>query len=67
MDNINKLKQNEITKRIEFVCFLERFQKKIDVRINTDIVSKIYDLYDGTYENYTLLELILIINQFHFK
>ena len=48
----------EITKKIEFVCLLERFQKKLDIQINTDIVSKIYDLYDGTYENYTLLELI---------
>jgi len=55
---MDQLKQFEITKRIEFACLLERFQKKIDIQINTDIVSKIYDLYDGTYENYTLLELI---------
>jgi hypothetical protein len=55
---MEQLKQIEITKRIEFACLLERLQKKIDVKINSDIVSKIYDIYDGTYENYTLLELI---------
>jgi hypothetical protein len=51
----------EQIKKIEFACFFERLQKKLDIRINSDIVSKIYDIYDGTYENYTLLELISIL------
>jgi hypothetical protein len=55
---MEQLKQNEITKRIEFACFLERLQKQIDIKVNSDIVSKIYDIYNGIYENYTLLELI---------
>jgi hypothetical protein len=58
MKQLDQLKQIEITKRIEFACLLERLQKKIDIRINSDIVGKIYDIYDGTYENYTLFELI---------
>jgi hypothetical protein len=48
-------------KKIEFACFFERLQKKLDIWINSDIVSKIYDIHDGTYENYTLLELINIL------
>lgn len=51
----------EQIKKIEFACFFERLQKKLDIRINSDIVEKIYDIYDGTYENYTLLELIKIL------
>ena len=51
----------EQIKKIEFACFFERLQKKLDIRINSDIVSKIYDIHDGTYENYTLLELINIL------
>ena len=45
-------------KKIEFICFFERLQNKLDIRINSDLISKIYDIYDGKYENYTLLELI---------
>jgi len=51
----------EQIKKIEFACFFERLQKKLDIKINSDIVSKIYGIYDGTYENYTLLELINIL------
>ena len=51
----------EQIKKIEFACFFERLQKKLNIRINSDIVSKIYDIHDGTYENYTLLELINIL------
>jgi hypothetical protein len=58
MTQMNQMKQNEITKRIDFACLVERLQKKLDIVIDSDIVSKIYDIYNGTYENYTLLELI---------
>ena len=51
----------EQIKKIEFACFFERLQKKLDIKIDSDIVSKIYDIHDGTYENYTLLELINIL------
>jgi hypothetical protein len=51
----------EQIKKIEFACFFVRLQKKLDIMINSDIVSKIYDIHDGTYENYTLFELISIL------
>ena len=51
----------EQIKKIEFACLFERLQKKLNIRINSDIVEKIYDIHDGTYENYTLLELINIL------
>jgi hypothetical protein len=51
----------EQIKKINFACFFERLQKKLNIKIDSDIVSKIYDIYDGTYENYTLLELIKIL------
>jgi len=43
---------------IEFACFFQRLQKSIGIYIDSDIVGKIYDYYEGKYENYTLLELI---------
>ncbi len=58
MEQMKQMKQNEITKRIDFAWLFERLQKKLKIIINSDIVSKIYDIYNGTYENYTLLELI---------
>ena len=58
MSQMDQMKHNEITKRIDFVCLVERLHKKLDIMINPDIFSKIYDIYNGTYENYTLLELI---------
>ena len=58
---MEQFKHIEITKRIEFTCLLERLQKKLDIRIDSDIVGKIYYIYEGTYENYTLLELINIL------
>ena len=47
---------------IEFACFFERFQKSIGSEIDSDIVGKIYDYYEGFYENYTLLELISMLS-----
>jgi hypothetical protein len=51
----------EQIKKIEFACLFERLQKKLNIRVDSDIVNKIYDIYDGTYENYTFLELIKIL------
>jgi hypothetical protein len=47
---------------IEFACFFERFQKSIGYHIDSDIACKIYDYYEGSYENYTLLELISMLS-----
>jgi hypothetical protein len=64
---MDQFKHIEITKRIEFTCLLERLQKKLDIRIDSDIIGKIYYIYEGTYENYTLLELINILLENKFR
>ena len=45
----------------EFVCFFERLQKSLNIQLDSDIISKIHDYYEGSYENYTLLELINLL------
>jgi hypothetical protein len=47
---------------IEFACFFERFQKSIGLEIDPEIVGEVYDHYEGSYENYTLLELISMLS-----
>lgn len=47
---------------IEFACFFERLQKSIGYQIDSDIVGQIFDYYEGSYENYTLLELISMLS-----
>lgn len=46
---------------IEFACILDRITKKININIDENIIEKIYDIYEGNYENYTLLELINLL------
>ncbi len=52
---------------IEFACFFERLQTSLNMNIDADIVSKIFDLYEGSYENYTLLELISMLSYRNIK
>lgn len=47
---------------IEFACFFERLQKSIGYQIDSVIVGQIFDYYEGSYENYTLLELISMLS-----
>jgi hypothetical protein len=46
---------------IEFACVLDEITKKLAIKIDSDIIGKIYDIYEGSYENYTLLELINLL------
>jgi acyl carrier protein len=43
---------------LEFACLLDEIQKCLHINIDSDIVCKIFEYYEGSYENYTLLELI---------
>jgi hypothetical protein len=52
---------------IEFACFFERLQKSIGYQIDSDIVGQIFDYYEGSYENYTLLELISMLSRKNIK
>jgi len=46
---------------IEFACIFTDITKKLSIEIDIDIIAKIYDIYEGSYENYTLLELINLV------
>jgi hypothetical protein len=44
--------------RIHFACFFYRWQQLLGIHLDQDIVGLIYDYYERSLENYTLLELI---------
>lgn len=48
---------------IEFACTVDEIAKRLKVEFDSDLVGKIYDIYEVSYENYTLLELIGLLNQ----
>lgn len=49
---------------IEFTCFMQRIQKKLDLYINSDIIYLIYGEYTKhNYENYTLFELLSMLDK----
>ena len=47
----------------EFACFFERLQKEQKTEIDSDIIGKIFDYYEYSHENYTLLELIGLLDR----
>lgn len=49
----------------EFACTLEGITKSLNIEIDSDIVGKMFNAYEKTYENYTLLELIGLL--YHHK
>lgn len=46
---------------IEFACVVDEIVKSLNIQIDADLVAILYDEYDCSYENYTLLELIHIL------
>ena len=52
---------------IEFACFFERIQKSLNIKIDSDIVSHIYDSYCQTYETYGMFELYGILKHNNVK
>jgi hypothetical protein len=51
---------------IEFACILYEVQKQLHIGIDSDLVCKMFEHYEGSYENYTLLELIRKITNLMF-
>lgn len=49
--------------KLEFACFFERLQKSLSIRLDSDVVSHIYDIYSHTYDNYGLFEIYGLIKQ----
>jgi hypothetical protein len=47
---------------IEFACVLHEITKNLKVDMDADLVGKIFGMYEGSYENYTLLELIGLLH-----
>jgi hypothetical protein len=47
-------------------CILIELAKLENVELSSDITKTIYETYEGSYENYTLLELICILNKREF-
>jgi hypothetical protein len=43
--------------KLEFACLLDHIQKYLNLKLDSDIVSHIYDKYCETYDNYGLFEL----------
>lgn len=50
-------------KAIEFACVIEDITKSLEIQMDTDLVAKIFDIYEGSYENYTLLELLYLLRE----
>lgn len=48
---------------IEFACVIDEITKSLDIEIDTDLVAKIFDIYQGSYENYTLFELLYLLRK----
>jgi hypothetical protein len=46
---------------INFACVMEEISKSLNTNIDAELTAKIYDIYEGSYENYTLLELIHLL------
>jgi hypothetical protein len=56
--NQTKAIQERTMEAIEFACVFEEIAKSLKIELDSDIAGNIFDIYEGYYENYTLLELI---------
>jgi hypothetical protein len=46
---------------IEFACVFEEITNKLGTKLDSDLVAKIFEMYEGSYENYTLVELLHLL------
>jgi hypothetical protein len=46
---------------IEFACVINEITKCLNIHIDTDITAQIFDIYKGSYDNYTFLELLSLL------
>jgi hypothetical protein len=46
---------------IEFACVLTEITKSLNIELDSDLVGKIFEIYEHSYENYTLLELMGLV------
>ena len=48
---------------IEFACVMDKLSKSLKIDLDPDLVGEIHSIYEGSYENYTLLELIGLLRK----
>ena len=48
---------------LDFACVLHEITKKLKIDMDSDLAAKMFDFYEGTYQNYTLLELIGLLQE----
>jgi len=52
---------------IEFACVMKEITESLNIQLDADVTSKIFDIYEGSYENYTLLELIYLLRKKNYE
>ena len=63
-NNLRQLEtKTEIMEAIEFACVIDNIAKSFKIDIDSDLVAAIYQKYESTYDNYTLLELIHLLSE----
>ena len=49
---------------LEFACVFEEITNKLGTKLDSDLVAKIFEKYEGSYENYTLVELLHLLRNY---
>ena len=47
----------------QFACVMEEISKSLNIDMDADLTAKIFDLYEFSYDNYTLLELLYLLRK----
>lgn len=48
---------------IEFACVIDEITKSLKIDMDSNIIGNIFDIYQGSYENYTLFELVDLLRK----
>lgn len=48
---------------IEFACVIDEITKSFKIEMDSEIAGKMFDIYEGSYDNYTLLQLIAMLRK----
>lgn len=49
---------------LEFACVFEEITEKLGTKLDSDIAAKIFEMYEVSYENYTLVELLHLLRNY---
>jgi hypothetical protein len=48
---------------IEFACVINEITKSLQIEMDAEIAGNIFDIYQGSYDNYTLFELLHLLRK----